>query len=230
MISSESFGPRSGWPYGRILEGLTDLLDNGKGSAEDLASVVIKEHVDFYVDYAVTNGMSVDISLMDVEQAGALHTAVSALAAQLTLALKAGKLQKQGRGHSDFLDQLVLAHWEAQSYNGELYVDLFDFCSCLKDRYNPGLITPVASDDPTATQVNAEIDLRTKVGKVCTDVMNVIDGGLVKKSCYMGVTFQYSFGVSIYFPWAEVAPDYNKRNCRFSLTAGWQSFLIHTST
>jgi hypothetical protein len=41
----------------------------------------------------------------------------------------------------------------------------------------------------------------------------------------MGVTYQFSFGVSIYFPWAEVAPDYNKQELAFITASGWREFL-----
>jgi hypothetical protein len=48
---------------------------------------------------------------------------------------------------------------------------------------------------------------------------------LVKKSCYMGVDFQYSFGASIYFPWAEVDPAYNEEELSFVKASGWKNFL-----
>ena len=46
---------------------------------------------------------------------------------------------------------------------------------------------------------------------------------LVRKSCFTGVQNQFSNGVSIYFPWSEVAPDYQK--LAFASRAGWNDFL-----
>jgi len=219
MISSESYAPRAGWPYGRVLERLSGLLTDGKASAEDLAAKVVEEHVDFYLDYADANGLSVDISMMDVRRAGELVTAVNALATKLK------DILLEDKGGADFLDQIVLAHWEAQSYNGELYVDLCDFCECLKARYRPDLVKLMVPDQRTPDQVNADIQLRQDVGKLCTDVINLITKALVMKSCYTGATLQYSNGVSIYFPWAEVEPDYKASELSFLEHSGWREFL-----
>src|ERR1044072_7193834 len=159
MISSESFGPQSGWPYGRIIERLNEDLTatQGQTSPEQLATIAIDEHVDIYVEYSVTNGLSVDISVMDVGQADNLATAVQQPGEVLTGELRFGKsLKDQGKA-SDFLDQIILAHWEAQSYNGEVYVDLRDFCECLASRYNPKDIATVPDADPKAAEVKDKI-------------------------------------------------------------------------
>lgn len=227
MVSSESFGPQSGWPYGRILERLSKHLaeNNGETTSEQLAGMVIDEHVDFYLEYAATNGLSVDISLMDADRAGDLVDAVKDLSTVLIEALKAGETRKKNDGYSEFLDQIVLAHWEAQSYNGELYVDLLDFCQCLLDRYSPNRLETVPSGDPREAALNAERDLRVRVGEALTNVINLIRSALVLQSCYMGVAYQYSYGVSIYFPWAEVALDYNEDQLAFVTPSGWREFL-----
>lgn len=227
MVSSESFGPRAGWPYGQIIESLNEHLasNNGDTTAEDLGLIMLDQHVDFYLDYAVADGLSVDISLMNLGHAEDLTKAVKQLGEVLISELKVGKSLKDRGLPSDFLDQIVLAHWETQSYNGEVYVDLRDFCECLMRRYNPNEITPVADTDPKAAVVNDKIKRRKAVEGACGEVINVIGSLLVKKSCYMGVDFQYSFGASIYFPWAEVDPDYNEEELSFVRASGWKNFL-----
>lgn len=229
MISSESFGPQAGWPYGRIIERLNERLAAGDAdiSPKDLGLITIDEHVDFYTDYAAADGLSVDISMMDVERAEDLTKAVHDFAEVLKAELAHGKNLKNRNPPqpSDFLDQIVLAHWEAQSYNGEVYVDLCDFCDCLKKRYNPKDIAQVATTDPAVTaDINDKIQRRTKVVTACDAVITAVDS-LVEKSCYMGVDFQYSNGASIYFPWAEVDPDYNGDELSFVTASGWKDFL-----
>jgi hypothetical protein len=223
MVSSESFGPQSGWPYGHILQGLKQHLDQSKGdtSPEDLASIVLDEHVDFYMEYAMTNGLSVDISLMDVHRAEDLAGVLKKLSETLINELEADPMDHP----SHFRDQIILAHWEAQSYNGELFVDLYDFCDCLQKRYHPERAMPVPDDDPRAEQVKEDIRRRITVYEHCENVKNLIQSRLVRKSCYMGATFQYSFGVSIYFPWSEVAPDYNSEELTFVNASDWRKFL-----
>ena len=226
MVSTESFGPQSGWPYGRILESLTEALRmSGDATAEELASMIVDEHVEFYTEYAATDGLSVDISVIKVEQAESLAKAVEQLSKALTEELQTGEALKKLGGRSDFLDQIVLAHWEAQSYNGELFVDLFDFCDCLRRRYDPASVpaAPVG-DELAAAEREQELRSRETVQKCCDEVISVIES-LVRRSCYTGITFQYSYGVSIYFPWAEVAPDYTAARLKFVGASGWRGFL-----
>jgi hypothetical protein len=233
MVSSESYGPQSGWPYRRILERMDETIRaQGDARPEQVASIIVDEHVDFYTDYALNNGLSVDISTLDVDKAGELAEKVRGLAKALGEELVMGaSVKREGRtaareGRSDFLDQIVLAHWEAQSYNGERFVDLYDFCSRLKERYHPDFIpaAPPEHENPAAWR-DREIKSREKVRRRCGDMMSFIQDTFVRRSCNVGIAYQYSFGVSIYFPWAEVSPDYTPENLRFIGDSGWLDFL-----
>src|SRR3990172_2943315 len=76
---------------------------------------------------------------------------------------------------------VVLAHWEAQSYKDEEYVDLADFCDRLC-RYLPDW----------------------EVQSCCADVITAV-AEVVKDSYVTGATYQYSTGLSVYFPWSNDA-------------------------
>lgn len=219
MVSTESYGPQSGWPYRSILERLDETIqEKGDATAEQLASIVVDEHVDFYVEYTLTDGLSVDISMLDVEKANDFAAEVNKLSVALT--------EELSEGRSEFLDQIVLAHWEAQSYNGEKFVDLFDFCDCLLKRYGLASVPEaLPGDTQAAARREQEVKSRGKIKERCEDMMKLIDGTLVRRSCYTGITYQYSYGVSIYFPWAEVSPDYTPKNLKFVETSGWREFL-----
>lgn len=235
MVSTESYGPQSGWPYRRILERMDETIRaQGDATPEQVSELIVDEHIDFYVDYALNNGLSVDISTLDVDRAGELAGRVRALAEALTEELEAGvavrsessSRGRQREGRSDFLDQIVLAHWEAQSYNGERFVDLYDFCSRLRERYHPDFIPapPPGHRNPRAWR-DREKNSRDKVRRRCSDMMRFIEDRFVRRSCNVGIAYQYSFGVSIYFPWAEVSPDYTAENLKFVGDSGWLDFL-----
>jgi hypothetical protein len=98
---------------------------------------------------------------------------------------------------------LILAHWEAQSYNGERFVDLFDFCNCLEQRSPSRLVR-----------------------KRCREIQRFIEDEFVLKASYSGAAYQYSYGVSLYFPWAQIVSTY--KNLDFvqdSKGSGWIQFL-----
>jgi hypothetical protein len=190
MIGSETYTPSSGWPYQTILRRLckSSSPDNGTRPApmprRKLAAAIVEEYVGFYRDY-VTSGVSVALSALDVTKVEKLAPVVRKLSDLLIKGLKAehpelnGKPAKKRR---PLTDALLLAHWEAQSYNGEWYVDLVDFCECLKSRYP-----------------------NKAVRAACQNVIDFLKDQFVIKSDYCGPTYQYSYGVAIYFPWCSVA-------------------------
>ncbi len=202
LVGCESYSPAAGWPYRQIFDRLGELskttpqvqsLAPGQSVELSLATAIVEEFVNFYSDYSL-GGLSVDSSAMNLRDAGKLKNLVKELAGALTAELTDAKTKYK------FKDAIVLAHWEAQSYDGELYVDLYDFCDCLQQRYDAG-----------------------DVPRECRKVMEFIESHFVLKSCYSGPAFQYSNGVSIYFPWSEVTPGYG--NLNFARDSGWAKFL-----
>jgi hypothetical protein len=204
VIGCESYSPASGWPYRQILERLKQCTKPKSKKTEiqvEAAKAIVEEYVNYYSSYWVA-GLSVTQSALDVRYVVELRERVDQLAATLEQELKRA-CDNDGRRQSSFKDDLVLAHWEAQSYNGEWFVDLFDFCDCLQMR---------SSSD--------------EVGEQCQKVKEFLAKEFVLRSCYSGAGFQYSYGVSIYFPWSQVSSRYqNLGFVKDSKGGGWLSFL-----
>jgi hypothetical protein len=124
-------------------------------------------------------------------------------------------------------DAIVLAHWECQGYKAEQNVDLFDFCKCLTERCNR-----LISDEPEK-RLNID-DLARRIKAACQDVCNTIEETnkpLVIESGYCGSQFQYSHGLSVYFPWtrwmdaAGVDDLRHYQSLNFALDTRWDEFL-----
>jgi hypothetical protein len=103
-----------------------------------------------------------------------------------------------GKGLSEGLVNglILLAHWDAQSFWLEQYTDLFDFCRCLNARFDQ-------HKEVAAIPVVAEIR------KACENMMKVLrpskeESGdrVIVRSTFFGPAYQYSHGLSVYFPWA----------------------------
>src|SRR5215218_7008644 len=76
------------------------------------------------------------MSALEVKEIGGLRRKLRALANEMIEELRreqdtSRKVVPADHSRLLFSDALILAHWRAQSYNGELYVDLADFCDCL---------------------------------------------------------------------------------------------------
>lgn len=197
VVGCESYSPASGWPYREAIERLgKEAADktNTELVKERVAKGMVEEYVNFYADYWL-GGLSVTQSALNVSKVTELKRFIDSLATALIEGLNNPQIEPQ------LSTALVLAHWEAQSYNGEQFVDLADFCHCLSDRY------PVAD-----------------ITKPSDDLADFIINNFVLKSCYSGPIYQYSHGVSIYFPWANITDNYS----RLDFNAGegnWADFL-----
>jgi hypothetical protein len=132
---------------------------------------------------------------------------------------------KRGNGGSDIeyardvRNAIVAAHWSAQSYKCNRYVDLHDFCEQLL-RFCPTPPKPGRRrDDHRKAGEWSEV-----VHEACKNVLIAMKEVAIR-SRYTGTEFQHSHGLSIYFPWtaSDYLPDY--RNLRFAQHTRWAEFL-----
>jgi len=194
MVGSEGYSPIAGWPFKSVLTRMRNELRAPNRCKEcetvAIANGVVEEYVNYYLDYSI-GGLSVEQSSLDLRKTKDLTDAIDNLAEVLCKELN--------REDETFKEALVLAHWKAQSFNGEQFVDLYDFCRLLQK------------------QSRAQV-----VDDFCQKVLDT-EATFVTRSCYSGPTYQYARGVSIYFPWAEIDPNYKALN--FAKDSKWNAFL-----
>ena len=155
---------------------------------ETLASEIVEEYVTHYHDYDRTAGRSADLSAIDLDEIEGVANAVTDLVKKLK--------ELKTEGHN----RLLLAHWYAQTYQFDQYVDLKDLCEHI-ETFLP--------------------DLRLE----CHMVKEAVDQCVLKSGC-SGFAYQHSHGLSIYFPWVYVSPDYC--HLEFAKKTLWHEFLdIH---
>jgi hypothetical protein len=160
MVASEGDILNHGWPYRTILDAIVDL------DPEEAGAEIVRQFVGSYSDYAILDVAS-HCAVCDLELAHLLSEPMRRLSQLLT-----------SRIHdADVWRPAVLAHWEAQSYKDEEYVDLADFCDRLRMHIG-------------------DRDVRD----ACSDVIAVVDQ-VVGVTSFSGSAFQFSTGLSIYFPW-----------------------------
>jgi hypothetical protein len=199
LIGAEGPEPAYGWPYRRILARAKKLAaDEASANADGglhgshidrdvLAKTIVREYVRFYADHDRFAGVSADLAAIDLRRIEGVRTRFE----QLVRGLEApGRM-----GH----DRLLLAHWYAQTYKFEQYVDLKDLC---------GQLAEASQEHAVASQARAVVD--------------AIDDCIILSGC-TGFAYQHSWGLSIYFPWGFVSPDYRK--LAFPDETGWYRFL-----
>jgi hypothetical protein len=211
VIASEGFALNSGWPFSRLVT----RVKTAPGIAPPaVADFIVKDYVKFYYDYYL-GGMSVDQSIIKLSRIADLRRAIDRLAGTLIREFEKespGKNKEYSESGKPFQDAVLLAHWAAQSYSGELCVDLYDFCDLLQQRWRQH------EDGNSADSVSA----------CCERVKKVIAEGdepLIQRSCFSGAAVQYSHGISLYFPWSEADYSLSYGDLDFSKESEWPKFL-----
>ncbi|MGE0882301.1 MAG: clostripain-related cysteine peptidase [Blastocatellales bacterium] len=219
LVAAEGFEPNTGWPHERIM---TTLFNNPNQTPITLAKDIVVKYVDYYRDYLAA-GRAVDLSACDLdpERCKKLKDAIKELAKTLKDGLE-GCLQNVDK----YLlrSEVVMAHWEAQSYKNDQYVDLFDFCDNLNQYTSYSDVRERCREVQRLINDNAYREANPPADEAHDDKVESV----VFKSCYSGAAVQYSYGLSVFFPWGFVPWDdasllYQK--LRFAKDTCWDKFL-----
>ena len=225
LVGAEGLEPAFGWPYGRILaDAKANRGANQKGLPMDprqVARAIVKGYVEHYADYDRAAGRSVDLAAIDLRRfknvkdsfkRTCLHTQDPHGCRQARGAAKAADARaisdsgQRAEAEADAEQmrrashhKIVLAHWYAQTYKSDQFVDLRDLCVQIGKQFGPG-------------------DVRDR----CNAVIKALSTCVISSGC-SGFAYQHSHGVSIYFPWAMVSADY--KNVKFASDTRWEEFL-----
>ena len=195
MMATEGESFVDSWPYRQLLKKILNTIEDAKKrnlpdvDTNDLIQSINRLSLHNSTDF-MFSGLSADLCLCSLEEnyVEALEKPMKSLVAALKDAMKppvGWDPEKDWRG----VELIKLAHLEAQSYFQETYTDLYDFCLCLSRRCD----------------VNDEIQGRMK--DACLAVMKELGetkpNPVIVHSDHFGPLFQYSHGLSIFFPWAR---------------------------
>jgi hypothetical protein len=163
-------------------------------------------------DFAIS-GYSLDLCLCNLDEKK-LKTLGGFVAPLVTKMIDA--LKDQSAKGKVIKELILLAHWESQSYWDESYTDLFDFCQCLKKRCLTLLeMLQVFPDDDKTRAMRDDLG---GLADACSGVMTQLDSEespdfaarfkrLIVCSTSSGPQYQYSHGLSVYFPWSLPVDD-----------------------
>lgn len=215
LIASQGSQANLGWPY----KGIFGYL-HGASSAdpETLATNIVKSFVDYYDDFATVADNSADLSACRLrdnkgDYMQKIKKEIDGLAAALS---KQIRIIKDNNGdpvaetgpESEFAKALIFAHWYAQTYHFDQYVDIQDFCDIL------------VRNLPRRGDYDA---IRNKCRSLTAAVRKCVIG--IDKRNYAGPLYQYSHGLSIYLPWSDVYALYNSEQLAFLEGGEWQKFV-----
>lgn len=203
MMASEGPAFTDSWPYRQLLKKIFNNTEKAEKKGASNPSINIPKLVESLFNLTFFNavdflaaGYSQDLALcsLEPEDFKGVTRSIKSLVVKLNEGLDATRAAdgsdnaERGRRMKELV---LLAHLEAQSYWGETYTDLHDFCRCLSKRCE-------------------EEDRLTDLGEACEKVIENLKA-IVLRSKSLGSNVQYSHGLSIYFPWSKPIDDVEKR-------------------
>jgi hypothetical protein len=192
MIASEGSLPSAGWTYAKILGCLT------RSDAETayVAQHFVQDFIKTQDNYTV-GGVSVDLAAWDLDQIANLAVAFDSLAEVLLqcFAEPDSCLYRQ-------MERVILkVHWECQSYMYDQNVDLGDFCELLDQECGRVL---------EETRLEG-LQLLEDIRSTCCNLLEELRKTVIL-SGFSGGAYQYSNGISVFFPWSREAYEVSKKN------------------
>ncbi len=198
LIASEGIVPEAGWTYSKILG---CLAQNTALETKKIAERFVVEFIECQDAYKV-GGVSVDMSAWDFTQAkdkdgniwypgiDNLVEAVGYLSANLQECFKAKDII-----YRQMKRILLQVHWNCQSYMYDQNIDLGDFCELLRKECKSLIedFAEVFSDE--------QLEFLQNLVKQCENVLDKLKKFVII-SGYSGGKYQYSNGVSLFFPWS----------------------------
>lgn len=222
MVASEGNVPTSGWSYHEIVDALVNKIQtmgankpNDILTAQIFAKLIVDKFVDFSENYNV-GGRSVNISACDLTQADDLRNSVNKLASVfneiLTASIKpANDAEKKECNINALLIEklktlIQTSHYYSQTFLYEQAVDLSDFVNTLSSNCDLAEkeLELFCGENP---QTEASDKLSKKLSNVkteCAAVATAVEKYVLANGV-SGSEYQFSSGVSVFFPWSLLA-------------------------
>jgi Clostripain family len=213
LVASEGNIPTSGWAYEEVLK---DLVKNSKLSKEDFAKSIVKRYISFNSDYVV-GGRSVNTSACDLSKITVLSKKINKFAKNMLsildlpreidrsitreIALSNTILREQ------FINLILLSHYESQTFMHEQAVDVLDFIRNLLTQSRKKIEEDFVFEKAPKTRTKRFFyNKLNSIYKDYTEIRDAVSAYVLAED-KIGAEYQFSTGVSVFFPWSELALD-----------------------
>ncbi len=213
MLASQGPAFVGSWPYREILLRIfTDLEKQQPINVRDTLLKIFEYTMFNSADYLLA-GYSFQLTLCDLQKIPRIKAPLG----RLTNALLAGLNDVLSR------DFILLSHWKAQSFYNEMFTDIYDFCFCFRGKVREVTQRGGVTLTPEVLEIN----------RACGDLMDVlvkenpkrkqdpVIEQLIVAAESIGPAYQYSRGLSVYFPWSEPSED-------SQIMAEYEKYRFHT--
>lgn len=213
MLASQGPAFVGSWPYRAIIIRIfNDLVRFGRNIEVKTMFERIFQYCFFNAVDFLLAGYSFQLTLLDLRKIRYVKEPVVKLVKALTEGLK-------DKDHGElFKDVIQLAHLKSQSFYQEMYTDVYDFCFCISNKLaelRKRRSHCIEHTIPPCTLPTVLNDLDA----ACQDVMEILrkehppkpnekrEHWIIVRAEFLGPSYQYSRGLSVYFPWTRPVGD-----------------------
>ncbi len=231
MIGSQGLMLTVGWPYQEMIAA---VIQNPAAPTLAIARKMLKACARNLLDFTLMERSS-EQAVCDLTKLREKNNVLSAVN-KLVNVLKEGLAFDEDRSlrYPAICDAVKLARLEAQSYWGETFVDLYDFCERLLKKchditlVNSNFLTDLASHRDCQPQEFRQTGLVKKLCEIvesCVEVLKEVQR-MVPEAYYIGPDLQYSHGLSVYFPWTRPEAPYffTRVGSEYQLRTAFQTY------
>jgi Clostripain family len=232
LIASQGLIPSTGWNYKHIVQQINDQQEKieaqNKETSEEksitngqLSKIIADSFITSNYENAFFGDRSIDISCCNLERIPKTSGLVHSLGRLLLFALNSPLKKK-------ILRAILTSHQVCQKHILDQCVDLKDFCFNLKEECDSLILENTTNLDEISKIANTDIDsnsdnIITRLQKSnkflgfistnCSGIIQSIEGiegndeikGVTSNFNYLGSEYQYSNGLSLYFPWSYLS-------------------------
>lgn len=198
LIASEGSVPSAGWTYAKIL-GCLAAEDNRNADTRLVGELFVRKFIESQDSYTV-GGVSVDMAAWDLAEFGILTGAFDSLSEALIWCFEQ---PEESRIYRQMERVILQVHWNCQTYMFDQNVDLGDFCELLYTQC--GMVAEELVEGEDVDFLIGVLQPR------CLDVLEALRNAVIL-SGFSGGGYQYSNGVSVFFPWSRAAYEVSKKN------------------
>jgi len=206
MVASEGNIPDSGWDYTSVFSELA--RSSGKVDAKSLALSIASHYKDFNFDY-IPSGRSINISAFKLDRVNTFARILNRIAGELYKLLDFD-LKKQSGQHAveesilreRFVDVVLKSHYNSQTFMHNQAVDIMDFLYCMiSEWYYLSEQAKALYPNKLTAVFNKEF---SRFFNNCISLFSEYPAFVIE-SCFAGAEYQFSKGVSLFFPWSQMA-------------------------
>ncbi len=256
LVASEGNIPTTGWIYQEMLAELIEK--QGGMDEKEFAVSLVKSYAEHNEDYAIGGrSINISAcNLEELNKKNSLYDNIQNLARLfLDLLNLPTKPKEEDREPTEaetvsfaenqlirekFIDWMILSHYQSQTFMHSQAVDIVDFTYnilllCRKwqaENEIMGVIKPQEGSEKTSNKtVNKIQDRITSIFDSFIEINKTIraeNDTYILRSCSIGAEYQFSQGVSLFFPWTRMALNMIKKRyseLKFNDTENWLNFI-----